>query len=49
MREHNLRLGLDELIDKAIKPTHFAGMDLVYGSLSLSIDKDKIKDEEVRP
>lgn len=49
VREHNLGLGLDGLIDKAIKPTHFAGMDLIYGSLSLTIDKDKIKDKEVRP
>lgn len=49
VREHNLGLGLDEFIDKAIKPTHFTGMDLIYGSLSLTIDKDKIKDKEVRP
>lgn len=49
IREYHLGLGLDELIDKAIKPTHFVGMDLIYGSLSLTIDKDKIKDKEVRP
>lgn len=49
VREHHLGLGLDELLNKAIKPTHFVGMDLIYGSLSLTIDKDKIKDKEVRP
>jgi chromosome partitioning protein len=40
----------DELIKKAIhSKTHFDGVSLIYSSLRLTIDKDRIREKEPRP
>lgn len=40
----------DELIDQAVHhKTHFEGVSLIYSSLRLTIDKDKMREREPRP
>ena len=40
----------DDLIEKSIHDTtHFDGVSLIYSSLKLTIDKDKIREREPRP
>lgn len=37
------------LIEKAIHHTHFENVSLIYGSLRLTLDKDRIREKEPRP